>query len=71
VDKFKCESLLPFIDEFESKDLFLNQIVHAFSGKNTVCGRNIGITNEGYLKLLDLLGNELIIYSGDISIRVI
>ena len=71
MNKFKCESLLPFIDEFESKDLFANQIVQAFSEKKSVFGRNIGITNEGYLKLLDSFGNELIIYSGDISIRVI
>ena len=71
VNKFKCESLFPFVGEFESKDLFANQMVQAVFGNDTVCGRNIGITNEGYLKLQDSEGLEFTIHSGDISIRSI
>lgn len=74
VEELACQlygSLDAWLEEYRAADMLLGKKVDVFqAGEKTACGVASGITDEGFLIIVEENGKEMILSTGEVSVRI-
>jgi BirA family biotin operon repressor/biotin-[acetyl-CoA-carboxylase] ligase len=70
LENYEKEGLTPYIEEWRQLDAFKSQSVYIKNGEQKIEGVAQGITEDGFLQIIDLDGNLKTFASGEVSLRL-